>query len=202
MQFDKINNGPFAGVEAPPTSIGIDTSVPQLYIAGNANQYVAVPAVAAAAVLIAKQTATSGTSISFASIPQTFTHLRLVGTFAITSGANLALQFNGDTTTAHYAYGLNLEDNGTPTAAASNSTTQILIGGAAGSVDITIQNYAASAGGTFLTGNFAAAIIGSLTEMGSGGGLWTGNGVTSILLKDSGGTASFASAEFSLYGLS
>jgi len=33
MEYDKINNGPFAG-SAPPQSIGIDLATPQLMIAG------------------------------------------------------------------------------------------------------------------------------------------------------------------------
>jgi len=37
--FDKINAGPFSG-EAPPGSVGLDTSTPQLLIAGTAGTYV------------------------------------------------------------------------------------------------------------------------------------------------------------------
>jgi hypothetical protein len=149
---------------------------------------------------IATQTVTSGTSITFSGIPQTYTSLKLVGTFNVTSGANLALQFNGDSTAAHYAYGFFYQYNGSAGFAQSNSATYILVGAASGAADIVIEDYSASTGGTPVTGNFSEMVIGSTTLSGNAGGLWTGNGITSIKIFDDGG-ATFAAGTFTLYGL-
>lgn len=57
---------------------------------------------------IATVTPTSGTSITFSSIPQTFKHLQIRGTIKASGSDNLYLRFNGDTGanyTGHQVYG-------------------------------------------------------------------------------------------------
>lgn len=154
--------------------------------------------------LIAKKTGTgTPTSITFSSIPQTYQNLKLMGNFVLTGGANLVANFNGDSTAAHYAYGLNYENNGSTGQTASNSSTHSLIAGAQGAVEVEIPSYTAGVGGGVnFTGNFSAMTIGSATLSGAVGGLWNGTDVTSLTLADSSGTAAFtAGSVFSLYGL-
>lgn len=154
--------------------------------------------------LIAKKTGTgTPTSITFSSIPQTYQNLKLMGNFVLTGGANLVANFNGDSTAAHYAYGLNYENNGSTGQTASNSSTHALIAGAQGAVEMEIPSYTAGVGGGVnFTGNFSAMTIGSATLSGAVGGLWNGTDVTSLTLADSSGTAAFtAGSVFSLYGL-
>jgi hypothetical protein len=154
--------------------------------------------------LIAKLTgAGTPASITFSSIPQTYTNLKLLGNFLITSGANLAITFNGDSTAAHYAYGLGFLNNGTPGGTQSQSSTHALIGASGGAVSVEIPSYTAGiAGGVNFTDSFSTMAIGSESLTGYGGGLWNGTDVTSLTLADSGGSALFtAGSVFSLYGL-
>lgn len=151
--------------------------------------------------LIQKITATAVASVTFTAIPQGFNNLRLVCNFGITSGANLVIVFNGDTAN-HYGFGLNFNSNGTPSASANFSLTQPqgIIGGAVGSAIVEIPSYANAPQGVTTVGTFAA-ITASSNLGGTANVTWTGTDVTSITLKDSGGSALFvAGSTFTLYG--
>lgn len=154
--------------------------------------------------LIAKKTgAGTPATITFSSIPQTYQNLRLEGNFIITSGSNLAVIFNSDSTAAHYAYGLQYQASNTPGTLQSNSAAHAIIGAATGIVTMDIPSYAnATAGGVNFNGLFSTMTIGSSTENGHFAGLWNGTDVTSITFEDVGGSALFtAPSTFSLYGL-
>jgi hypothetical protein len=68
---------------------------------------------------IAKFTPTSGTNVTFSSIPSTYKHLQLRINYKTSgsAGGNVLLYFNGDTTAANYAYH-RLGGNGATTSAA------------------------------------------------------------------------------------
>lgn len=188
-------NNVVTGVAAiDPTSI-----TTQVFNSGSNNTFDGVGG------LIAKITGSgTPTSLTFSSIPQTYQNLKLVGNFVLTGGANLAMRFNGDSTAAHYAYGLAYQQNTATGAVQSNSATQDIVGANDGSVSVEIPSYTAGVGGrvTF-NGQFAGFfVIGSSTESGNTGGIWTGTDVTSLTLADTGGTATFTTPSvFSLYGL-
>jgi hypothetical protein len=77
---------------------------------------------------ISTATVTSGgtSSITFSSIPSTYTHLQLrILTFSASPSGDLRLQFNGDTGTTysnHYLYGIG---SGTPTSQGGANSTYI-----------------------------------------------------------------------------
>jgi hypothetical protein len=68
------------------------------------------------------------TTVTFSSIPQTFTHLQIRGIlFSATAGANFAAQFNGDTGAnykGHYLYG----SGSAATSGVSSNTSGISVG--------------------------------------------------------------------------
>jgi hypothetical protein len=160
--------------------------------------------------LIQSITTTVEPSVTFSSIPDTYKNLRLVCNFAISGGDGTALvaNFNGDSTSGHYAYGESAQVEGTYQALQSASTTYIRIAPAIGTVAVldivrynaggipTLNNF-----GVSLTGTFIAAGIGADTYSGSLSGTWIDDTVTSITLSEAGGTDNFyAGSTFDLYG--
>lgn len=139
-------------------------------------------------------------SITFSAIPGTFKHLKLVGQFNTASG-NLLIQFNGDSTTGHYSYQVSYGNTITPSTAFNASTTGILVGFPAGSVEVDIPGYTGSLQLNVVS-KFAWCIAGGTNLFsGVGGGAWTGTlPVTSITLST--GANMTAGTIFSLYGLS
>lgn len=80
-------------------------------------------------------------SITFSGIPSTYTHLELRYSWADTSGAEIAVQFNGDTTAGNY-YRHYLQGSGASAAAGSsnNYTFGGYYGGAANQFNGSVMN--------------------------------------------------------------
>lgn len=149
--------------------------------------------------LIQTQTVASPVAaITFSSIPQTFKNIKIVGSFLLTGGTNLTVKANGDSTAAHYAYGLVYQAGGTVGNTNSNSASQALIGGSSGVVSLDIAAYSATLPNW--TGTFSTMVIGGTPLNGSVGGSYV-NGITSLTFADAGGSVTFAvGSTFSLYG--
>jgi hypothetical protein len=152
--------------------------------------------------LISSKTMTGvETSVSFPSIPQTYKNLKLVIQFNATSGANMTISFNGDSTSGHYAWGLSYQNSNTPNAAGSGSSeVHGLVGGALGTIVIDIPNYKAAVPNVYYTALWAAFVLGGSNLSGSACGAWSGTDVTSIILADSGAAVLASGSVFSLYG--
>ncbi len=155
-----------------------------------------------------QELASSQASITFSSIPQTYTDLLLVfsGRFTSGSGGDVKMEFNGVTTgyTHRQLFG-----NGST--ASSSSGSGAYVGRANWStstantftnVQIYIPNYA--------NGNAKSYSVDSVEENNATlasqniiAGLWTGtNAITSIVLTEFGGSLSFAQySSFTLFGI-
>jgi len=154
---------------------------------------------------IATTTLSAGTAtVTFSSIPQTYTDLVLVfsGNAATGSTDSIRIRFNGDTTT-NYSY-TNLSGNGsTASSARSSSDTNIapaLITSTEVSNNIwNIFNYSNTT--TFKTVLVRANIAGALTR--ASVGLWrkTPEAISSITLTIVGGQNFASGCTFSLYGI-
>lgn len=153
------------------------------------------------------ETKTIGTavaSVTFSSIPQTYTDLVMVfsGNTASLSTDSISIQFNGDTTT-NYSYTL-LSGNGT-SATSSRATSQSIIAGAViTSTEVTnsiwhVFNYTNTT--TFKTVLARGNIAGALVRQGVG--LWrkTPEAITSWLLKPDTGQNFAVGCTFTLYGI-
>jgi len=153
--------------------------------------------------LIQKQTLGSTVaSVTFSSIPQTYTQLLLVGSFtAQTTNDNIVLQFNGDTTSTHYAWGLSFQNAGAASGARSVSSPSCFVGGGIGALSLTIPSYTAASSSVQASGTFSELIVGSQSISGDAGCAWTGTDVTSITLSMQGGDDLVSGSTFSLYGI-
>ena len=158
---------------------------------------------------IATQTlGSASSSITFSSIPNTYTDLRLVVSNAITSaGDNLAIQINGDTG-ANYSL-TNLRGQGTTAISGNATSTNRVYFDSSSSLSTTVPqayfidifSYAGSTNKTVL-GAAAADMNGSgsveLTV-----GLWRSTAaITSITVKTDGGVNTFNTGTiFTLWGI-
>lgn len=153
------------------------------------------------------ETKTIGTavaSVTFSSIPQTYTDLVMVfaGSAASSSTDSISIQFNGDTTT-NYSYTL-LSGNGS-TATSSRASSQSIIAGALiTSTEVTnsiwhVFNYTNTT--TYKTVLARGNIAGALVRQGVG--LWrkTPEAITSWLLKPDSGQNFAVGCTFTLYGI-
>jgi hypothetical protein len=186
------------------TNLPTATAAGQVLTAtGAGTTYTAQTPPATTMTLIQTITATAVNSLTFSAIPQTYKHLRLVCNYSMSTGNNLAINFNGDTTAAHYAYGLIEQITGSNQITQSDSSTHALLGPIVPTVAVLdIVRYAgASVTGVQLTGTFSSATIGSDTYTGTIGGAWIGTDVTSIALTEAAGAALFTvGSTFDLYG--
>lgn len=162
-----------------------------------------------AMVLIQKQTLASGaSSVTFSSIPQTYTNLKLLTSTVTSVGSGVApidLTFNGDSG-VHYFYNIITNAFGTSVTGNSNNATEttFAIMGDAGDTnasasanEITVMNYSGSTFGKAMTGVCSSTTQGVYRTA----GLWVQTAaVTSVTLSLGTGTFSTGSV-FSLYGM-
>lgn len=152
--------------------------------------------------LIQKQTVSSPTaSVTFSAIPGTYNNLVLMASFtAATTSDNLAVQFNSDVTSGHYAWGLNFQNANIASAANSASDGSCLIGGGTGMINMTIPAYAAASTAIQDTTQFSELVIGGQSISGTSSCVWVGTDITSLVLAmHSGGNIN--SGMFTLYGI-
>ncbi|AEG49169.1 hypothetical protein Sphch_1481 [Sphingobium chlorophenolicum L-1] len=166
--------------------------------------------------LIASVTTTSGqSSVTFSSIPSTYTHLQIIGDAAVTSTNSLStdvlgIQFNGDTGNNYrftlfctYASGSGCGNGSTSTNSAgaaliaSNGASGVPFGG----LKIDIPNYL-SANQKSVLGH-SGVIQGNVGPLqGLGTGNWTGtSAVTSITLVNRGSSNFATGSKFWLYAM-
>ena len=162
--------------------------------------------------LIQRTSPTSGTSITFSSIPQTYSHLQLRINIMGAAGAGIYYQFNGDSSTTSYAWHV-LEGGGTSAAATGGTTDGYSLlnfntskpSATAPFVSILdIQNYASTTQnktGRGFTGsniNTASAAYGVTLSS----GLWINTAaITSIKIATSNASAFSSGSTFALYGM-
>lgn len=142
-------------------------------------------------------------AVTFSNIPQTYTNLRLMGNYSITSGTSLALNFNGDVTN-NYTWARINQTNGTPsyTFAAGSTDTKIILGSSSGGITADILNYVLGSFRVFVNSLFSSMAVGGNSTTGTGGGMWQANFANVITLTDTGGALFATGTEFSLYGIS
>jgi hypothetical protein len=149
---------------------------------------------------IATTTASGGeTTISFTSIPSTYTDLILQGNTIATTPYELFVQFNSDTGT-NYS-NIYIEGNGTAASSGRSLTTASMSMAYSSSTNpnptvIQIQNYANTATYKTLLGRSSAASAAVESYV----GMWRNTAaITSIQLKLTSGRSFSAGATFSLY---
>lgn len=154
---------------------------------------------------IATQTlASTTTTVTFSSIPSTYTDLILVVNARTDTGNALTMQFNGDTGT-NYS-NTSLVGNGT-TASSARSTSQSVyyyggwitgFGTTGGNAIIQIQSYAKTT--TYKTAITRFNAVATETE--AIVGMWRNtSAITSIVLSASGGAIYQIGSTFTLYGI-
>jgi hypothetical protein len=147
---------------------------------------------------------TAQASVTFSSIPATYTDLVLVmsGTTASGGADSSSIQFNGDTTT-NYSF-TNIQGNGTSAVSGRASNSSGFAGGLVSSTEVTntiyqVFNYTNTT--TFKTVLSRGNIAGVLTR--TSVGLWrkTPEAITSILLKNDSAQNFAVGYTFTLYGI-
>lgn len=147
---------------------------------------------------------TATATVTFSSIPQTYTDLVLVfgGNAASGSTDSIAIQFNGDTTT-NYSF-TNLTGNGSTATSARSSSDTTIAPGLINSTEISnviynIFNYTNTT--TFKTVLVRANLTSFATR--ASVGLWrkTPEAITSLSLKILGGQSFAIGSTFTLYGI-
>jgi len=151
-----------------------------------------------------KTLGTAVASVTFSSIPQTYTDLVMIFSGSSASGGedSIAIQFNGDTTTNYSATWM--QGNGTSATSSRASSQTVIYGGLITSATITnsiwhVFNYTNTT--TFKTvlarGNASATLTRQAV------GLWrkTPEAITSWLLKTDGGQNFAVGCTFTLYGI-
>jgi hypothetical protein len=149
-------------------------------------------------------------AITFSSISQNFTHLRLLGSLrdnrTVFVGDNTLLRFNGDTAT-NYNYTYGSFSLGTNLASATSLFGLILVTTSANtanffaSVDVLIPNYSST---TLGKGAFAYSGYGDgVTPLGRVGmGTWNSTAaITSISITPNAGTLFSQYSQLTLYGI-
>lgn len=153
---------------------------------------------------IATQTlGSAASSVTFSSIPGTYTDLVLVMDSQLTGGSGTAwLQFNGDTAT-NYSDTF-LTGNGTTASSTRNSTSANLFFGEALSTTRTMQVVHIA---NYFSANTTKPIIarsnGATSAVNIVVGLWraTPAAITSILVSQNAGNTFIAGSTFTLYGI-
>lgn len=152
----------------------------------------------------AKTIPSSTASVSFTSIPSTYTDLVLISLFKNTGGAgNLKIQFNGDTST-NYSF-TNLYGNGSSASSGRSSNQSVIIFGQADSTQflfntLNIFNYANTT--TYKTTLSRSSDNGNTySSAGAIVGLWrkTPEAITSFAITSDSNIA--ANSTFTLYGI-
>jgi hypothetical protein len=151
---------------------------------------------------LATTTASGGeTTISFTSIPSTYTDLVLQGNIIATTAYELFVQFNSDTG-ANYSTTY-LEGNGTSASSGRASNDTKILAGFSNSTNpnpvvIQIQNYANTTTNKTLLSRSSPAGASVLAWV----GMWRNTAaITSVQLKLTSGKSFSAGATFSLYGI-
>ncbi|MES2677567.1 MAG: prepilin-type N-terminal cleavage/methylation domain-containing protein [Pseudomonadota bacterium] len=159
--------------------------------------------------LISTQTLVGNSStVTFSSIPSTFTHLRIVGYGRMSSGGTAALRFNGDSTSGNYISQYIRVTNVTASAGYGTNTFIPIsdwtnVASYASMFEVVIPLY----NGTSLykavkstSGSSNSTGAGSITETWSG--TWKSTAaITSITLVEFSGGSFAAGSVFSLYGM-
>ena len=156
-------------------------------------------------VAIAEQTlGSAAASVTFSSIPGTYTDLVLIANTGDTTNAGIYMQFNGDTAT-NYSYTRLTGDGSTATSQRSSNTAKTLVMGASiaipstvtGMFTLNIMNYSNTTTYKTTIGNESIASGGFVAKA----FLWRSTAaISSILLADDGGNL-LAGSTFSLYGI-
>jgi hypothetical protein len=145
---------------------------------------------------------TGATSVSFSSIPSTYTDLVIAGAFQFTSAAGAAMYFNTDTPSANTKYSItSLSGSGTAAASGRSANVSVMYinnysgGTAQMSAVISLNNYSNTT--TYKTGIIRANDTSTYVE--AGVGLWRD---TSAINKITiyGGTF-VAGSMFTIYGI-
>jgi hypothetical protein len=169
-----------------------------------------ISAVASASgmVLIQKQALVApAATVTFSSIPQTYTNLLLVFSGTNSSGGqqNVLIEFNGDTTQTDYSYSFLLNNAGTVTGGFAFSTPGVLTGisinsGGSNSRAM-ITNYSSTTVNKVVESTFMCINPNNTAFSGTAGGLWNSTAaITSIVAALASGNFA-AGTVFSLYGL-
>lgn len=151
--------------------------------------------------LISQQTlGSAAASVTFSSIPQGFTHLKLFVNSAVVTPGLLQANFNGDVTAADYFVNYQtMSFSSTITGNGGFTSAGAIVGSLntnAGHAEITILAYSS----TTLVKGFLGNSLGSLWL--NGGGVWNNiSPVTSIVLTNTAGGNFNAGSVFSLYGV-
>jgi hypothetical protein len=154
----------------------------------------------------------NATSVTFSSIPQTYTDLVLVTTVFSTSVSGWGMNFNSDVTSANYGYIVMDGQGSIPATVRQTAPGRLQIGGwsiATGSttkpsIGITnILNYSNST--TYKTALSRSQVYNSTTGSGvdAFAGVWKNTAsITSIVISLDSGTYNFAAgSNFTLYGI-
>jgi hypothetical protein len=154
---------------------------------------------------IATQTLGSATaSITFSSIPATYTDLVLVANAGDTANAGIYMQFNGDTGT-NYSYTRLTGDGSSGTSQKTSTTAKTYVMGANlavpssvnGMFQLNIMNYANTTTYKTTIGTESIAAAGVVAKA----FLWRStSAITSILIADDGGNL-LTNSTFTLYGI-
>jgi hypothetical protein len=144
---------------------------------------------------------TATSTVTFSSIPATYTDLVLVinATFSNASTANLAMQFNGDTASNYSA--IRILGDGSAASSSRNGGTYMMIGDIDNDIFtsiINIQNYSNTT--TYKTAlartGFAAGFLGAYS------GLWRSTTAINSIVIGYNGSGTFATGStFNLYGI-
>ena len=147
---------------------------------------------------------TTAASVTFSSIPGTYTDLVLIANTGDTTNAGIYMQFNGDTTT-NYSYTRLTGNGSTATSQRSSNTAKTLVMGASiaipasvsGMFELNIMNYSNTTTYKTTIGTESIASGGFVAKA----FLWRSTAaISSILLADDGGNL-LAGSTFTLYGI-
>lgn len=150
--------------------------------------------------LISKQVLGAGAaSVTFASIPQTFTTLKLFVSSVSANVGLLQINFNGDSGTTYSNNRFIMNFTGTASTTGEFGDTGALVGSLntnAGSFEITFSNYSS----TQNPKTFFSIGVGATFQV--TGGIWgSAAGITQMVLTNSAGGNFAAGSVFSLYGI-
>lgn len=152
------------------------------------------------------QTQTLGSaaaSVTFSSIPQTYTTLKLFVSATVVTAGFLQVNFNGDATAANYFINYQTQSfTATVTPVGAFSSAGSFLGSlnvattGTGGAEVTFPGYSST---TSVKANFAMSVGSSFFY---GGGIWnSAAAITSIVLVNSAGGNFNAGSVFSLYGI-
>jgi len=144
-------------------------------------------------------------SITFSSIPATYTDLRLVFVARTTAGDNIRIQFNGDTSSSNYSSTWIVGDGSTASSSRNTDFSRIqlpssLNGTQPALVNVDIFSYAGS--------TFKTLLVSESKDLNGSGvtaqqvSLWRNtSAITSVFLESQGGGTFMANTTATLYGI-